>query len=439
MSTVFPFLTAADPVARGEGTLDPIGLYQVSDQLATILIPAVRERMIRIRFLTAIAVSTLVTRGFRERTADADAAPHLAWEWHIVEAIVRSRQEVGGDDAIRGVPGTVVARRAIGQHGYLDARSYLSTPRVFGFHGVYKRLAYHLGITSDDLGDARATERLVDAWAHDRGLGGIRGAEPLIAKWSGAVERSLSATPPSTQPSRSRWKAEDWLEIAQAFLPDAAGPRERKCLRAMLLEPTAALGALPEIWSLQQGLADDSFDEASLHDQLEAQNRTHAPLLQAIRAYEAFARSMHDAFDVLRHRAGGADVHGFPLTAIAPDADFRASIAGLPQRFAQARAAMDAAGAGVSGVLTLFTERFAAFEQPMEPAETAAALKTLHEKVQREKSMDGKRPWFDSMGGDRIRVRHGYRIERPQIMPGKYLHAYRGAPIRRFFKDLGGR
>jgi hypothetical protein len=43
------------------------------------------------------------------------------------------------------------------------------------------------------------------------------------------------------------------------------------------------------------------------------------------------------------------------------------------------------------------------------------------------------------MCGDRIRVRHGYRIERPQIMPGKYLHAYRGAPIRRFFKDLGGR
>ena len=34
MATSFPFLTAADPAATSEGTLDPLGLYQISDQLA---------------------------------------------------------------------------------------------------------------------------------------------------------------------------------------------------------------------------------------------------------------------------------------------------------------------------------------------------------------------------------------------------------------------
>ena len=48
-----------------------------------------------------------------------------------------------------------MARRAIDQHGYLDARSYLKTPRIFGFHGIYKRLAVHLGLVDVHLGPAR--------------------------------------------------------------------------------------------------------------------------------------------------------------------------------------------------------------------------------------------------------------------------------------------
>jgi hypothetical protein len=53
MTTTFPFLTSYDPPGTSEGTLDPMGLYQIADQLAVQLVPAVRERMQRIRFLTA--------------------------------------------------------------------------------------------------------------------------------------------------------------------------------------------------------------------------------------------------------------------------------------------------------------------------------------------------------------------------------------------------
>jgi hypothetical protein len=61
MSVALPFLTAYDPPGTSEGTLDPLGLYQIADQLAVQLVPAVRERMQRIRFLTAMAVGGLVT------------------------------------------------------------------------------------------------------------------------------------------------------------------------------------------------------------------------------------------------------------------------------------------------------------------------------------------------------------------------------------------
>ena len=86
MAALFPFLTAADPAGTSEGTLDPLGLYQISDQLASELVPAVRERMIRIRFLTAIAVGTFVTEGLAEDAAQREASPYLAWEWHVVES-----------------------------------------------------------------------------------------------------------------------------------------------------------------------------------------------------------------------------------------------------------------------------------------------------------------------------------------------------------------
>jgi hypothetical protein len=60
MTTTFPFLTGYDPPGTSEGTLDPLRLYRIADQLALPLVPAVRERMQRIRFLTAAAAGALM-------------------------------------------------------------------------------------------------------------------------------------------------------------------------------------------------------------------------------------------------------------------------------------------------------------------------------------------------------------------------------------------
>ena len=79
MVAVFPFLTAYDPKGTSEGSLDPLGLYQIADQLAIQLVPAVRERMQRIRCLTAMAVGSLVIEDLESepRHRDACAIPRL--------------------------------------------------------------------------------------------------------------------------------------------------------------------------------------------------------------------------------------------------------------------------------------------------------------------------------------------------------------------------
>jgi hypothetical protein len=177
--SVIPFLSAYDPPASSEGTLDPLGLYQIADQLAIRLVPAVRERMQRVRFLTAMSLGAQVTEGLDADPEQPEAEPFLIWEWLVVEAIIRT---FGNEGDLWGVPGTLVTRRALAGYGYLDRRSYLKTPRIFGFNGVYKRLAIHLRLVDVHLGPAAESERLLDAWARDAGYGALSGCKSLLAK-----------------------------------------------------------------------------------------------------------------------------------------------------------------------------------------------------------------------------------------------------------------
>lgn len=119
MSTM-PFLTTYDPPGSSEGTLDPLGLYQIADQLATRLVPAVRERMQRVRFLTVMAIGAQVTEGLDGDPEQPEAQPSLIWEWLVVEAIIRKLSE---DPGVWGVPGTVNLRSATGRFPVGDVPS----------------------------------------------------------------------------------------------------------------------------------------------------------------------------------------------------------------------------------------------------------------------------------------------------------------------------
>ena len=65
----FPFLTVPDPKTTSEGVLDPLGLSGVGDQLADEILPGLRARMVRPRFLTAMAVSAAVYEGLEDELA----------------------------------------------------------------------------------------------------------------------------------------------------------------------------------------------------------------------------------------------------------------------------------------------------------------------------------------------------------------------------------
>ncbi len=432
MSATLPFLTSYDPPGTSEGSLDPLGLYQIADQLASLLVPAVRERMQRVRFLTAMTVGALVCEGLEDDRDERDASPYLVWEWLVVEALIRRATENGG---IWGVPGTLVAKRALERHGYLDARSYLKTPRIFGFHGVYKRLAAHLGLLDVHLRPGPNAESLVNTWARDRGLGGIEEARRTTLKaWSKAVTRSLGENPPRTKPG---WNNGEWEELATAFAPSGCRARERRWLRdALNAADERRLGALPILWDLQAEFDDEEFREETLHDRLEERQPAYGPLLAAIRAYEAFARRLQEAFDVLRAEASSQDARGFVVTDIAGDADFKECVKGLDKRFEAAHGALGDLVLDNASLQNLFHRRFLAFGEPMEPNRCALLLCSHHEAVQKAKSADGKRPWFDRIGHDRIYIRHAYREPPREPALDRYLHTYRGRPIRQFYGDL---
>jgi hypothetical protein len=225
--------------------------------------------------------------------------------------------------------------------------------------------------------------------------------------------------------------------LAEAFAPTTCKTREKRYLHDLLLATDdRRLGALPAIWRLQAEFNNDGFREELLHDLLEKREPSYTPLLAAIRAYEAFARSLQDAFDVLKTEAAGMDAQGFDVPGISCNAGFKQCVKGLHERFEAAHLALEETPVIGLSLQNLFSERFSIFAELMDYGRCALALCSHHEAVQRAKSADGKRPWFDRIGQDRIYIRHAYREQRRELQPGKYVHSYRGWPIRRFYFDL---
>lgn len=426
-----PYLTCYDPPGSSEGTLDPLGLYMIADQLATKLVPAVRERMQRIRFLTPMTVGALLTEDLEPNPQFPNIPPFLVWEWLVVEAIVRS---IEGESDFWGLPGSYVVRKSVADHGYVDERGYLKTSRVFGFHGIYKRLAIHMGLVDSHMRfRAPRGEELVRAWAQDRGIGQFDPSSPLFQKWRKAVETSLRQSPVRTRTS-PQWSKTDWAELADAFVPHRFKHREKKALSRFLhCQDDNRLGALSDVWAVLVGLKDEDFTERRFHDQLRTHVPQYAVLLDGIGAYESFCRNLTNAFDILRAEGSQQDVREFEVPSLAADSAFRRLAAASHGAYLQALQKVAEVDPGAE---SRFVERFEPFSEPLPVEQFALALCEHHEKVQLAKSREGKRAWFDRMGPDRIYVRQNYRVVRPTATVDSYVHEYRTNPIRRFYKDL---
>src|SRR3546814_18703318 len=90
-----PSLTVADPPVAGEGSLDPLGTGALADRIAEQLVPDVRARMRRVRFLTAMEIPSIVSDEVGERfIPDGRETPPLAFGWMLIVGFVRNKHTI---------------------------------------------------------------------------------------------------------------------------------------------------------------------------------------------------------------------------------------------------------------------------------------------------------------------------------------------------------
>ncbi|MGI8757288.1 MAG: hypothetical protein ACR2MB_15815 [Acidimicrobiales bacterium] len=421
-----PFVSTADPDTNAEGGLDPLGLAGLADRLANEIAPEVTARMRRLRFVTAMAAcaSLLVEPA---DTLGPDGTPaYLAFEWLIVEALVRKRPASG----VTGVPGSDLAARRVRDHRrHLNATSYLNTPKVFGFHGVYKRIARDLRVVDDRFRLDQNGHELLRAWEQDTGLSGFvdrraktdggRLADEIFRQVRSATERGevqLGHT--------SRW----WPEISAAFGPGEAGPSERRLLTSYLDDEQHPIRT--ELVRLVATAAGTEEDERAMVTRFAETSGISAGLsmrLDAILAYEALVRRIADVFTLTRLSSTQA-----PGTRLKPETvaghEHVATVAkALPALYLRAVEAM-----AVLGLDAELENQLGSFRDEYKPAQLVEAVLDRHDTVQ---SRKGKRSWFERDGQGFV-VR-GIGSADGAFEPSEELiHPYRLYALRRFCQDL---
>lgn len=426
-----PMLTERDEAEAAEGGIDPLGLYTIADTLGIKLVPGVRERQQHPRFLTAVAVSLEVCRGFDEEAVASDGVsePWLVFEWYLVEGLVR---RVADGTQTSGLPGSRKARRAIEDNVPLSAKRYLKTPSVFGFHGIYRLLARTLGVEEGGrLGEAG--QDLLAIWAKEQGLEGFTGATNGPGRATrqhlcDAVQAGLDQGGTARSNSWSGWRF-----FADHLGPYGAGTAEAKYIASMLARDgqgfrrevieflTAAGGT--KLW--KQTESEREFHRA-LRKGARAELRS---LLDAIDSYETFSRLCQDAFDdcllLMTSRAGKTS----PLLLGGLPSVQKASRE-VPAAFAEVRERLVPFGEAQR-----FTEAFGGLAEPGAPADWADRLARHHEETQDRKPPEGKAHWFHRLDGGYI-IRTLYKRDHGGRHDGSYVHAYRTRSLWSFAQDF---
>jgi hypothetical protein len=420
-----PFLTEYDPGHAGEGSIDPLGLAPLADRLAEEIVPWVTARMSRIRFLTAIAATSVVTQDLAEiPPADTVTTPYIAVEWHVIEAFGRERRLPR--EAVAGVPGILKARSVVARGGHLDALAYLKGPKVFGFHGIYKRLARGVGIVDDELLLAERGDQLVRAWEFDRGMPGFADRRP--GSPGGHLARRLARAALQAllqghvvEPHGSHL----WVRLVRNLRPDEIGPREGKLLAGWLTEASSPLRR--EVLVGLRSLRSIESEATALREIRPKASTELAVRLDAVEAYERVAEILVTAFDLIRRASTSqgwvrlGEVAKHPLIARCAK-EISSALAGAGDQLADL---------GLEVELDRVTGGFA---DVREPGDLADRLLSHHSAVQAQKP-PGKRPWFEQSSSGVI-VRAPYRLEEEPEITRRYVHPYRVRALQQFIEDL---
>lgn len=426
---VLPHLTEADPDDQSEGRLDPLGLAPIAEALADEIAPDVTARMSRLRFVTAMAVSAVVTeRLVDDDRIDGQTSPELAFEWHVLEAFARDRGLPPA--ATDRVPGIGKARLALAKRRRLDSNGYLKTPKVFGFNGVYKRIARSMGVVHEDLTPAENGYELVGAWETRHGLKGF--ADRLPRSTGGRLANALEAAVASAlEHGRVAVGPKRFGMLSGLLRPDGASGKERKLLWQRLLDPERGIRA--------------EFVHALAHlDQLETEREALWALsarrprisqalkmrLEAIAAYEQVAALLMSVFDTMRYESWR---RGSTPTRVEDAATCEVVISAsnlLPDAMRRADDRLERVGQGA-----LLQERLGSFGEQLSGSELIELCLVHHAQVQQAKPPNGKRSWFDR-SSQGFFVRLGYEAKEELVVRDEYLHPYRVRAIRSFIRDV---
>lgn len=430
---LLPRLSEADPPASSEGSIDPLGMYAIADALAMRLVPGVRERMQRLRFVTAIAVSAAVCGDFGEDVLAADglSEPWQVFEWHLVEGLVRTRR---ANDAVRGVPGSDKAAAAVADHVHLSAARYLKTPSVYGYHGVYRLLAENLDIVVDGrLGEAGC--ELLMAWMREQRLGGFWGSADGPGRlWKkslfSAVEDGLEK---GVVDRGGGWQG--WRFFRDHLIPAPVGQDEARFLLGRLIgDRDSFRGQVLRFLVSRDGQTTwrESEDERAFHKALRAvATPPLVELLDAIDAYEGFCQLLDDAFTdglVEMTRQGGKT----PLSRLARCESIRRAAERVPRLFPEVGDRLAA-----FGEISRFHDTFAPLADRMSAADWLDRLLEHHRSIQLRKPPNGKNPWFERYDDGSAIIRPNYRRTEAAEGDGGYVHGYRTNPLWSFVTDLG--
>lgn len=429
-----PFMTLPHPVVSGEGALDPLGLARAGDALADWLVPGMTARMGRPRFLTAMAISAAVCEGLEDRTARDGVTPaYLVFEWLLVEAFARAAAR---DDVLR-TPGIEKARTALLRQIPMSASAYLKTPSVFGFHGVYRRLAVATDIVDEDVRLGENGYRLLKAWERDQGLEGfVEGkiGDGLRGVLRSAIEDGLA----NGYVSRSgAWQG--WQFFAKYLTPARIGRNEAETLRGIMVDARGETRG--ELFDLLRehnaGIEAEDADEATIGKMLLGEASRDLTLrLKAIFAFERFAVAVETAFDLLRYLSSQNPAKALSVQAYASDrvvTKIATQLRGLLEKTARA---VESAPPRVGQEFGLLEQ---AFESVAMAKELYAAILERHARVQKEKPPEGKREWFEHSADGGVMVRTPFRlIEQPELHDA-WNRPYRLHALRSFREDLGTR
>jgi hypothetical protein len=435
MATALPFLTLSDPLVTGEGALDPLGLAMIGERLADEILPGLRARMSRPRFLSAIAVSGAVCENLEDRmAADGITPSFLVFEWLVVEAFVRE----GSREETRGTPGTLKAQEVRDNGDALSHRTYLKTPNVFGFHGVYKPLARDMGIVDDDLRLADKGYELLKIWQTEQRLEGFLESALVTGEGRAARHTLRSALEDGLAAGYTKRSAswQGWSILAEHLSPANLGAKEAACLARLLEDPESEPRG--EVFRLLRDVSepgDAGEDQIVNAFVLRKCGRDLADRMKAIVAYEAVCGILEEAFDSIRFLSTHSRERPIDARTFAMEARSGALARELPGRLGAAEQALAVSPLGVQQLFAQLARGFAGVRDATDLFETVLAR---HEGVQKAKPPEGKRSWFERSPDGATFVRVPYRLaKRPGSARG-WNRPYRIRSVLSFLSDLRG-